>query len=138
MAHEQTLALIKPDAVKQRVVGKILAHYEEAGFELAGIKLVRLSRTEAEAFYAVHRARPFFASLVAFMASGSIVAVLLEGDDVIRRHRIVMGATDPGKADAGTLRRLYGRSIEENAVHGSDSAETASFEVPFFFPSPPR
>ena len=130
---ERTLAIIKPDAVKRRVIGNILQRYEAAGFRIVEMKLVRLSRAEAEGFYAVHRARPFFQSLVTFMTSGPVVVVLLEGPEAVERHRALMGATDPAKAATGTLRRDHGRSIEENAVHGSDSPATAAEEIRFFF-----
>jgi len=133
MGRERTLAIIKPDAVQQRVIGAIVQRYEQEGFRIVEMKLTRLTRADAEAFYAVHRARPFFDSLVTFMISGPVVALLLEGEQAVERHRALMGATDPAKAAAGTLRKLYGRSIEENAVHGSDSASTARTEIAFFF-----
>jgi nucleoside-diphosphate kinase len=133
MGRERTLAIIKPDAVRQHAIGAILQRYEQEGFLIVEMKLTRLSRADAEAFYAVHRARPFFDSLVTFMISGPVVVVLLEGERVVDRHRALMGATDPAKAAEGTLRTLYGRSIEENAVHGSDSPETARNEISFFF-----
>jgi nucleoside-diphosphate kinase len=127
------LAIIKPDAVKQRAMGPILLRYEEEGFRIVEMKLVRLTKAEAESFYAVHRARPFFQSLVSFMISGPVVVVLLEGERAVERHRALMGATDPAKAAEGTLRKRYGKSIEENAVHGSDSEATAKDEIAFFF-----
>ena len=130
---EQTLAIIKPDAVRKRFSGAILARYEKEGFRIRAIKMRALSKTEAEGFYAVHRERPFFASLVTFMVSGPVVLVVLEREDAILGHRQLMGATDPAKAEKGTLRALYGESIEFNAVHGSDSTETARFEIPYFF-----
>lgn len=130
---EQTLAIIKPDAVRKKFSGAILARYEKEGFRIRAIKMRALSKTEAEGFYAVHRERPFFASLVTFMASGPVVLVVLEREDAILGHRQLMGATDPAKAEKSTLRALYGESIEFNAVHGSDSAETARFEIPYFF-----
>jgi len=133
MGRERTLAIIKPDAVKHRAIGAIVQRYEQEGFRIVEMKLVRLTRTDAESFYAVHRARPFFDSLVTFMISGPVVVVLLEMEQAIERHRALMGATDPAKAAEGTLRKLYGRSIEENAVHGSDSAATAKDEISFFF-----
>jgi len=127
------LAIIKPDAVKQRAIGAILQRYEGEGFRIVEMKLVRLTKADAEAFYSVHRARPFFDSLVTFMISGPVVVVLLEGEEAIERHRVLMGATDPAKAAEGTLRKRHGRSIEENAVHGSDSEATAKDEIAFFF-----
>lgn len=133
MRRERTLAIIKPDAVKQRAMGPILLRYEEEGFRIVEMKLVRLTKAEAESFYAVHRARPFFQSLVSFMISGPVVVVLLEGERAVERHRALMGATDPAKAAEGTLRKRYGKSIEENAVHGSDSEATAKDEIAFFF-----
>ena len=133
MAVERTLAIIKPDAVKQRVIGKVLQQYEDGGFQILELKLLRLTREQAERFYAIHRERPFFQSLITFMISGPVVVVLLEGERAVERHRALMGATDPAKAAPGTLRKLFGRSIEENAVHGSDSAATAAQEVEFFF-----
>jgi nucleoside-diphosphate kinase len=135
MAIERTLAIIKPDAVKHRVIGKMVQRYEEAGFRIVAMKMVQLSRSDAETFYDVHRARPFFQSLVSFMVSGPVVVILLEGESAVERHRALMGATDPRQAAAGTLRQEFGRSIEENAVHGSDSATTAAGEVTFFFGS---
>ena len=130
---EQTLAIIKPDAVRKKFSGAILARYEKEGFRIRAIKMRALSKVEAEGFYAVHRERPFFASLVTFMVSGPVVLVVLEREDAILGHRQLMGATDPAKAEKGTLRAHYGESIEFNAVHGSDSAETARFEIPYFF-----
>lgn len=130
---ERTLSIIKPDAVAARLVGRILQRIEEAGLEIAGLRMVRLSRSEAEAFYAVHRERPFFPSLVEFMTSGPVVASVLEGDDAIRRYRKLMGATNPDDAEAGTLRKDFATNVERNAVHGSDSPDTAAFEIPFFF-----
>ncbi|MBI3621717.1 MAG: nucleoside-diphosphate kinase [Nitrospirae bacterium] len=133
MGRERTLAIIKPDAVKQRAMGPILQRYEEEGFRIVEMKLARLTKAEAETFYAVHRARPFFQSLISFMISGPVVVVLLEGERAVERHRTLMGATDPAKAAEGTLRKRYGKSIEENAVHGSDSEATAKDEIAFFF-----
>ena len=130
---ERTFAIIKPDAVKARQAGRILARIEEAGFAVAGMRLVHLSKREAEGFYAVHRARPFFASLTDFMSSGPCVVMALEAPDAIRKWRTLMGATDPAKADAGTLRKDFGTSIEFNATHGSDALETAAFELGYFF-----
>jgi nucleoside-diphosphate kinase len=130
---ERTFAIIKPDAVKARVTGKILAKIEEAGFTIRGMRLVHLTRAEAEGFYAVHRARPFFASLTEFMSSGPCVVMALEAPDAIKKWRTLMGATDPAKADHGTLRKEFGTSIEFNATHGSDAPETAAFELGYFF-----
>lgn len=130
---EKTLAILKPDSVRKNYSGAILARYEKEGFRIRGLRMVRLSTSEAEGFYAVHRARPFFGSLVDFMVSGPVVLVVLEKENAIADHRLLMGATDPAKADKGTLRAQYGESIENNAVHGSDSQETACFEIPFFF-----
>ncbi len=131
---EQTLAIIKPDAVNARNSGKIIQRIEEAGFTIRAMRLLNLSRREAEGFYAVHRERPFFGSLTAFMSSGPAIVMALEAPDAIRKWRTLMGATDPAKADAGTLRKEFGASIENNATHGSDARETASFELGYFFP----
>jgi len=130
---ERTFAIIKPDAVKARHAGQILARIEAAGFTVRAMRLVHLSKTEAEGFYAVHRERPFFASLTAFMSSGPCVVMALESADAIKKWRTLMGATDPAKADAGTLRKDFGTSIEFNATHGSDAPETAAFELGYFF-----
>ena len=131
---ERTFAIIKPDAVKAKFTGKILQRIEEAGFTIRAMQLRHLSVKEAEGFYAVHRERPFFASLTQFMSSGPCVVLALEADDAIRKWRTLMGATDPAKADAGTLRKDFGASIENNATHGSDAPETAAFELGYFFP----
>lgn len=131
---ERTLAIIKPDAVKKQVIGEVISRYEKAGLKPVAIRMMHLSKTTAEGFYAVHKARPFFDSLTTFMSSGPVVVLVLQGDNAIKKHRELMGATDPAKADAGTLRKLYGTNIEFNAVHGSDSPETAQFEVGYFFP----
>jgi nucleoside-diphosphate kinase len=133
MQAERTFAIIKPDAVKARHAGKILARIEEAGFTVRGMRLTHMTRKEAEGFYAVHRARPFFASLTEFMSSGPCIVMALEAPDAIKKWRTLMGATDPGKADAGTLRKDFGASIEHNATHGSDAPETAAFELGYFF-----
>jgi nucleoside-diphosphate kinase len=130
---ERTLAIIKPDAVGRGFAGRILQRIEEAGFQIRAMRLVRLSKDEAEGFYAVHRERPFFKSLTEFMASGPAVVLALEAPDAIRKWRTLMGATDPAKADAGTIRKEFGASIERNATHGSDAQETAAFEVGYFF-----
>jgi nucleoside-diphosphate kinase len=131
---ERTFAIIKPDAVKSRYTGRILQRIEEAGFTIRAMQLRQLSTKEAEGFYAVHRERPFFGSLTRFMSSGPCVVMALEADDAIRRWRALMGATDPAKADAGTLRKEFGASIENNATHGSDAPDTAAFELGYFFP----
>ena len=131
---QQTLAIIKPDAVERRLAGRIFQRIEEAGFQIRAMRLVRLSRREAEGFYAVHRERPFFRGLTEFMSSGPAVVLALEAPDAIRRWRDLMGATDPAKAAEGTLRREFGSSIERNATHGSDAPETAAFELAYFFP----
>jgi nucleoside-diphosphate kinase len=130
---ERTLAIIKPDAVERRLVGRIVQRIEEAGFQIRAIRMERLSKAGAEGFYAVHRERPFFVSLTAFMSSGPIVVLALEAPDAIGRWRALMGATDPGKAESSTLRREFGSSIERNATHGSDAPETAAFELGYFF-----
>ena len=130
---ERTLAIIKPDAVSRRLAGRIVQRIEGAGFEIVAMRLVRLSRTQAEGFYAVHRERPFFKSLTEFMSSGPAIVLALQAPDAIRRWRDLMGATDPAKADAGTLRKEFGASIERNATHGSDAPETAAFELGYFF-----
>jgi nucleoside-diphosphate kinase len=131
---ERTLAIIKPDAVERKMAGRIIQRIEEAGFQIRAMRLVRLSREDAEGFYAVHRERPFFASLTAFMSSGPAIVMALEAPDAIRKWRTLMGATDPAKADAGTIRKEFAQSIERNATHGSDAPETAAFEVGYFFP----
>jgi len=133
MSTERTFAIIKPDAVKARKAGQILARIEEAGFTVRAMRLTHLSKTEAEGFYAVHRERPFFGSLTGFMSSGPCVVMCLEAPDAIKKWRTLMGATDPAKADAGTLRKDFGTSIEFNATHGSDAPETAAFELGYFF-----
>ena len=131
---ERTLAIIKPDAVKKKAIGDIIRRYEMAGLRPVAIRMMQLSKAAAEGFYEVHRRRPFFDSLTTFMASGPVVVLVLDGDDAIKRHRDLMGATDPAKADPGTIRAVYGTTIEYNAVHGSDSPETARFEIGYFFP----
>jgi nucleoside-diphosphate kinase len=131
---ELTFAIIKPDAVAAKFTGRILQRIEDEGFQIRAMRMRHLSRTEAEGFYAVHRERPFFGSLTAFMSSGPVVVLALEAPDAIRKWRTLMGATDPAKAEAGTLRKEFGRSIENNATHGSDAPETAAFELGYFFP----
>ena len=130
---ERTLAIIKPDAVERRLAGTIIQRIEDAGFQIRAMRRLRLSQREAEGFYDVHRQRPFFASLTAFMSSGPAIVMVLEAEDSIRRWRTLMGATDPANADAGTLRKEFAQSIERNATHGSDAAETAAYEIGYFF-----
>jgi nucleoside-diphosphate kinase len=130
---ERTLAIIKPDAVGRRLAGRIIQRIEEAGFQVRAIRRVALTRDEAEGFYAVHRDRPFFGSLTGFMSSGPAIALVLEASDAIVKWRTLMGATDPEKAEPGTLRKEFGQSIERNATHGSDAPETATFEIGYFF-----
>ena len=132
--QQLTFAIIKPDAVKARTAGKIIARIEQEGFTIRAMRLVNLSQKEAEGFYAVHRERPFFPSLTKFMSSGPAIVMALEAPDAIKKWRTLMGATDPAKADAGTLRKEFGASIENNATHGSDAPETAAFELGYFFP----
>ena len=131
--QERTLVMVKPDAVRHGHVGEILGRFESAGLTIRALKVVCLDRREAEGFYQVHRERPFFSPLTQFMSSGPIVAVVLEGPGAIAQVRRLMGATDPAKADAGTLRKDFAASIEQNAVHGSDSPESAAYEIPYFF-----
>ncbi len=134
MAIERTLSIIKPDAVAKNVIGEIYSRFENAGLKIAAAKLVHLSRADAEQFYAVHAARPFFKDLVEFMISGPVMITALEGENAILKNRELMGATDPKKAEAGTIRADFADSIDANAVHGSDAAETAAVEIAFFFP----
>jgi len=134
MALERTLTILKPDAVSAGHIGGIIKIFEANRFRIVAARLVRLTKAEAEGFYAVHRARPFFASLTEFMSSGPALVMVLEGENVIARLREVMGATDPAKAAAGTIRKLYAANIEHNAVHGSDAPETAAYEISYFFP----
>jgi nucleoside-diphosphate kinase len=130
---ERTLAIIKPDAVEARQAGRIIQRIEEAGFRIRAMRTRQLSVREAEGFYAVHRERPFFKSLTAFMSRGPVVVMALEAPDAIKKWRTLMGATDPAKADPGTLRKEFGTSIENNATHGSDAPDTAAFEIGYFF-----
>ena len=130
---ERTFAIIKPDAVKAKHAGHIIQRIEESGFQIRAMRMVNLTPAEAEGFYAVHRERPFFPSLTKFMASGPAVVMALEAPDAIKKWRTLMGATDPAKADAGTLRKQFGTSIENNATHGSDAPDTAAFELGYFF-----
>lgn len=134
MAVERTLSIIKPDAVEQKNTGNILAMIEKAGLEIKGLRMIHLSRPQAEEFYAVHKARPFYGELVEFMTRGPVVVSALEADNAITRYRDLMGATDPAKAEAGTIRKAYGTDVGENACHGSDGPDTAKTEVNFFFP----
>jgi nucleoside-diphosphate kinase len=131
---ERTLAIIKPDAVERRFAGRIVQRIEDAGFTVRAMRLTRLSKAQAEGFYTVHRARPFFASLTEFMSSGPAIVLVLEAPGAIAKWRTLMGATDPAKADAGTVRKEFAESIERNATHGSDAPETAAFEIGYFFP----
>ena len=130
---EQTLSIIKPDAVAKNVVGQILSRFEKAGLRIAATKKIQLSRADAEAFYAIHAERPFFKDLVEFMISGPVVVTVLEGENAMAKNRELMGATNPKEADAGTIRADFAESIDANAVHGSDSLENAQIEINFFF-----
>jgi nucleoside-diphosphate kinase len=131
---ERTLAIIKPDAVKKQAIGDIIHRYEQAGLRPVAVKMLVMSKTIAEGFYAVHKARPFFNSLCTFMSSGPVVVLILKGDNAIKKNRELMGATDPAKAEKGTIRAAHGTNIEYNAVHGSDSPDTAQVEIAYFFP----
>jgi nucleoside-diphosphate kinase len=131
---ERTLAIIKPDAVAARHAGRIIQRIEDGGFTIRAMRLAKLTAKEAEGFYAVHRERPFFGSLTAFMSSGPVIVLALEAPDAIKKWRTLMGATDPAKADANTLRKDFGTSIENNATHGSDAPDTAAYEIGYFFP----
>ena len=133
MVVERTLSIIKPDAVAKNVVGQILARFEKAGLKIVAARMCQLSRAEAEGFYAVHRERPFFKPLVEFMMSGPVMIQVLEGENAILKNRELMGATDPKKADAGTIRADFAESIDANAVHGSDASATAAVEIAYFF-----
>ena len=133
MAVERTLCIIKPDAVEKRKAGAILALLEQEGFEILALKKTHLSKSVAEGFYAVHKARPFFGELVQFMTRSPVVIAVLQRDDAVAKYRTVMGATDPAKADAGTIRKLHGSNVGENAVHGSDSLDNAKIEIAYFF-----
>ena len=135
MAIERTLSIIKPDAVAKNVVGQIYARFEASGLKIVAARMAHLSRREAEQFYAVHKERPFFKDLVDFMISGPVIVQALEGENAIAKHRDLMGATDPKKADKGTIRADFADSIDANAVHGSDAAETAQVEIAYFFPA---
>jgi nucleoside-diphosphate kinase len=135
MAIERTLSIIKPDAVAKNVIGQIYSRFENAGLKIIAARMMHLSRAEAEGFYAVHSARPFFKDLVDFMISGPVIVQALEGENAIAKHRDLMGATDPKKADKGTIRADFADSIDANAVHGSDAAETAAVEIAYYFPA---
>src|SRR5574341_2022659 len=134
MATERTLSIIKPDGVEKGIIGRVISRFETSGLKPIAIKLKQLSRAEAEGFYAVHKARPFFGSLVEFMTSGPVVLIVLEGENAVLKNRDIMGATDPKKASDGTIRKDFATDIEKNTVHGSDSVENARVEVTFFFP----
>jgi len=135
MALERTLSIVKPDAVKKNAIGRILARFEAAGLKIVAARMMRLSRLENEGFYAVHRERPFFRDLVEFMSSGPVLVQVLEGEDAIARNRELMGATNPKEAAPGTIRADFAASIDANAVHGSDAADTARVEIAYFFPA---
>jgi len=135
MAVQRTFSIIKPDAVAKNVIGKIISRFESNGLKVVASKMKHLSRQEAEGFYAVHKDRPFFKDLVEFMISGPVVVQVLEGEDAIAKNRALMGATDPKKAEPGTIRADFAESIDANAVHGSDAPETAAIEIAFFFPA---
>lgn len=130
---QRTLSIIKPDGVKKGLIGEVTRRFEKEGIRIVAMRMLRLTRREAEGFYAVHRERPFFGSLTEFMSSGPVVVVVLEGKDVISRNRMLMGATDPKKADKGTIRADFAQNVEQNIVHGSDAPETAGTEIRYFF-----
>ena len=133
MALEHTLSIIKPDAVARNIIGKIYSRFEDQGLQIVAAKMVRLTREQAEVFYAVHRERPFYEELIAYMTSGPVMVLVLEGEDAIAKNREIMGATDPKKAAPGTIRADFAESVTNNAVHGSDASETAAHEIAFFF-----
>ena len=133
MAKEQTLSIIKPDGVSRNIIGKLLSRFESSGLRVVAMKMIHLSKKEAEGFYAVHQRRPFFGSLTDYMSSGPVIAQVLEGENAIAKNREVMGATNPAEAAKGTIRRDYALDIEQNTVHGSDSAESAASEIAYFF-----
>lgn len=135
MAVERTLSIIKPDAVAKNVIGQIYSRFESNGLKIIAARMLSLSQTEAEGFYAVHRSRPFFGDLVKFMISGPVMVQVLEGEDAVKKNRDLMGATDPKKAERGTIRADFADSIDANAVHGSDASETAAVEIAYFFPA---
>ena len=134
MAVERTLSIIKPDAVAKNLIGKIYSRFESNGLKIIAARMMRLSQTDAEGFYEVHHDRPFFNDLVNFMISGAVMVQVLEGEDAIKKNRMLMGATDPKKAENGTIRADYAESIQANAVHGSDAPETAAVEIAYYFP----
>ena len=133
MAIERTLSIVKPDGVQKNVIGDVYRRFEQAGLRIVAARMLRLSQAQAEGFYAVHRERPFFRDLVTYMVSGPVMVQVLEGDGAVAKNRDIMGATDPKKADRGTIRADFAASIDANAVHGSDAAETAAVEIAFFF-----
>lgn len=133
MSVEQTLSIIKPDGVQKNLIGEIYSRFEKAGLQIVAARMLQLSQEQAEGFYAVHRERPFFKDLVSYMTSGPVVVQALQGEDAINKNRQIMGATDPAKADEGTIRAEFAESIEENIVHGSDAPETAAQEIVYFF-----
>src|SRR5688572_14916292 len=135
MAAERTLSIIKPDAVAKNVIGEIYTRFEKAGLRIVAARMMQLSRAQAEGFYAVHKARPFFKDLVDFMTSGPVMIQVLEGENAMQKNRDLMGATDPKKAEKGTIRADFAQSIDANAVHGSDSSENAAVEIAYFFPT---
>lgn len=135
MALERTLSIIKPNAVEDGNAGAILARFEQEGFRIVAMKMMHLSKQQAEGFYVVHKERPFFNDLVSFMTRSKVVVLALERENAIQKYREVIGATNPAKADEGTIRKLYGKNLEENAVHGSDAPDTAAFEIGWFFAS---
>ena len=130
---ERTLSIVKPDAVKKHVIGEILHRFERAGLQVVAAKMISLSKAQAQGFYVVHKERPFFESLTTFMSSGPILVAVLEGEDAVQTNRRIMGATDPAKAEVGTMRRDFGTNVEQNAVHGSDGPDTARWEIAYFF-----
>ncbi len=133
MAIERTLSIIKPDGVQKNLIGEVYRRFEQAGLKIVAARMLHLTKAQAEAFYAVHRERPFYKDLVSYMTTGPVIAQVLEGENAVEAHRRIMGATDPKKADPGTIRRDFAASIEENVVHGSDAVETARQEIGFFF-----
>jgi nucleoside-diphosphate kinase len=133
VAIERTLSIIKPDGVQKNLIGEVYRRFEQAGLRIVAARMLHLTKAQAEAFYAVHRERPFYKDLVSYMTTGPVIAQVLEGENAVEAHRRIMGATDPKKADAGTIRRDFAASIEENVVHGSDAVETARQEISFFF-----
>lgn len=135
MAVERTLSIVKPDAVAKNVIGEIYTRFERAGLKVIAVRMMRLSREAAEGFYAIHKSRPFFRDLVDFMTSGPVMIQVLEGEDAVQKNRELMGATDPKKAEKGTIRADFAQSIDANAVHGSDSTENAAVEIAYFFPT---